>query len=83
MDSKVLIILISATGLFTERPSGLEDELISLTASYVNEAVLPKKFITFEILNETQQMVSDVQAAIKGTVSWFISTFEDLNILYF
>ena len=57
----------------------MEEELISLTASYVNEVILPKRFIAFEILNETQQIVSDVQAAIKGTVSWFVSSFGDHN----
>ena len=51
----------------------MEKELISLTASYVNEVILPKRFITFEILNETQQMVSDVQAAIKGIIILFVS----------
>ena len=55
-------------GLFTENPTGLEDQLIALTAHYVNETSLPKKSVTFEILSATQPTVNDVQASIKGTL---------------
>ena len=56
------------TGLFTENPSGNEEEIIALVAQYVNETILPKKLVSFEIVSATQPTADGVQASIKGTV---------------
>ena len=59
------------TGLFTENPSGNEEEIIALVVRYVNETILPKNLVSFEVISATQPTADDVQASIKGTVERF------------
>ena len=71
------------TGLFTENPSGNEEGIIALVAQYVNETILPKKLVSFEIISATQPTADDVQASIKGTVERLFCVEEECNLKYF
>ena len=71
------------TGLFTENPSGNEKEIIALVAQYVNETILPKKLVSFEIISAKQPTADDVQASIKGTVECFFWVEEKCKLKYF
>ena len=71
------------TGLFTEKPSGNEEEIIALVAQYVNETILPKNLVSFEIISATQPTADDVQASIKGTVERFFCVEEKCKLKYF
>ena len=63
MNRQYVFILL---GLLSENVITLPNEIITLTADYINKTILPSGSIILEILNQTQDKVNDVEASMKG-----------------
>ena len=64
-------------GLLSENVITSPNEIITLTADYINKTILPFGSITLEILNQTQDKINDVESSMRGKF-FRIIFFEDL-----
>ena len=63
MNRQYVFILL---GLLSENVITSPNEIITLTADYINKTILPSGSIILEILNQTQDKFNDVEASMKG-----------------
>ena len=87
MNRQYVFILL---GLLSENVITSPNEIITLTADYINKTILPSGSIILEILNQTQDKVNDVEASMKGNffriiflndLLKFLSQFRELKTL--
>ena len=64
------------SGLFSEKPEHSYDDVIALTASYINSTILPHGAHSLQIIHQTQRVINDVEAALEGQTRLFVVSIQ-------